>query len=168
MGDSRNAYRVLVGRPEGKRPLRRQRRRWEDHIKMDLREVGYDDRSELLIKKIRREGVCAGDEKLESPEKNRPRELLIIVDDVNRCILRRKIQEFYTVQKEVSTLKKLLKLARGVIISNVGEKNYGNDDDDDDDDDDDSSNDLVRDSPQRAKPHYQTVRLTFTCLRRGE
>ncbi|KAJ4446922.1 hypothetical protein ANN_13623 [Periplaneta americana] len=43
MGESRNAYRVLVGRPEGKRPLGRPRRRWED-IKMDLREVGYDDR----------------------------------------------------------------------------------------------------------------------------
>ncbi|KAJ4437858.1 hypothetical protein ANN_13797 [Periplaneta americana] len=36
--------RVLVGRPEGKRPLGRPRRRWEDNIKMDLREVGYDDR----------------------------------------------------------------------------------------------------------------------------
>ncbi|KAJ4438972.1 hypothetical protein ANN_14926 [Periplaneta americana] len=44
MGESRNAYRVLVGRPEGKRPLKRPRRRWEDNIKMDLREVGYDDR----------------------------------------------------------------------------------------------------------------------------
>ncbi|KAJ4451930.1 hypothetical protein ANN_03411 [Periplaneta americana] len=43
-GESRNAYRVLVGRPEGKRPLGRPRRRWEDNIKMDLREVGYDDR----------------------------------------------------------------------------------------------------------------------------
>ncbi|KAJ4440062.1 hypothetical protein ANN_08193 [Periplaneta americana] len=43
MGESRNAYRVLVGRPEGKRPLERPRRRWED-IKMYLREVGYDDR----------------------------------------------------------------------------------------------------------------------------
>ncbi|KAJ4428164.1 hypothetical protein ANN_24179, partial [Periplaneta americana] len=42
MGESRNAYRVLVGRPEGKRPLGRPRRRWEDNIKMDLREVGYD------------------------------------------------------------------------------------------------------------------------------
>ncbi|KAJ4448776.1 hypothetical protein ANN_00167 [Periplaneta americana] len=39
MGESRNAYRVLVGRPEGKRPLGRPRRRWEDNIKMDLREV---------------------------------------------------------------------------------------------------------------------------------
>ncbi|KAJ4441695.1 hypothetical protein ANN_11553 [Periplaneta americana] len=42
MGESRNAYRLLVGRPEGKRPLVRPRRRWEDNIKMDLREVGYD------------------------------------------------------------------------------------------------------------------------------
>ncbi|KAJ4440878.1 hypothetical protein ANN_10725 [Periplaneta americana] len=44
MGESRNAYSVLVGRPEGKRPLGRRRRRWEDNIKMDLREVGYDNR----------------------------------------------------------------------------------------------------------------------------
>ncbi|KAJ4441857.1 hypothetical protein ANN_11716, partial [Periplaneta americana] len=44
MGESRNAYRVLVGRQEGKRPLGRPRRRWEDNIKMDLREVRYDDR----------------------------------------------------------------------------------------------------------------------------
>ncbi|KAJ4449162.1 hypothetical protein ANN_00558 [Periplaneta americana] len=42
MGESKNAYRVLVGSPEGKRPLGRPRRRWEDNIKMDLREVGYD------------------------------------------------------------------------------------------------------------------------------
>ncbi|KAJ4428355.1 hypothetical protein ANN_24374 [Periplaneta americana] len=40
MGESRNAYGVLVGRPEGNRPLGRPRRRWEDNIKMDLREVG--------------------------------------------------------------------------------------------------------------------------------
>ncbi|KAJ4444961.1 hypothetical protein ANN_06760 [Periplaneta americana] len=40
----RNAYRVLVGRPEGNRPLGRPRRIWEDNIKMDLREVGYNDR----------------------------------------------------------------------------------------------------------------------------
>ncbi|KAJ4431673.1 hypothetical protein ANN_20273, partial [Periplaneta americana] len=44
MGESRNAYRVLVGRPEGKGPLGRPRLRWENNIKMDLREVGYDDR----------------------------------------------------------------------------------------------------------------------------
>jgi len=40
MGERRGVYRVLVGKPEGKRPLRRPRRRWEDNIKMDLQEVG--------------------------------------------------------------------------------------------------------------------------------
>jgi hypothetical protein len=42
MGEKRNAYRILVGEPEGKRPLRRLRRRWRDNIKMDLREVEWD------------------------------------------------------------------------------------------------------------------------------
>jgi hypothetical protein len=37
----RGAYRVLVGKPEGRRPLGRPRRRWEDNIKTDLREVGW-------------------------------------------------------------------------------------------------------------------------------
>jgi hypothetical protein len=41
MGDRSGAYRVLVGRPEGKRPLGRPRRRWENNIKMDLQEVGW-------------------------------------------------------------------------------------------------------------------------------
>jgi hypothetical protein len=40
MEEGRGVYRVLVGRPEGKRPLGRPRRRWEDNIKMDLQEVG--------------------------------------------------------------------------------------------------------------------------------
>ncbi|KAJ4436711.1 hypothetical protein ANN_16843 [Periplaneta americana] len=44
MGESRNAYRVIVWRLEGKIPLGRPRRRWEDNIKMDLKEVGYDGR----------------------------------------------------------------------------------------------------------------------------
>jgi hypothetical protein len=39
MGEGRNVYRVLVGNQEGKRPLLRPRRRWEDGIKMDLREI---------------------------------------------------------------------------------------------------------------------------------
>jgi len=40
MGEGRGVYRVLVVKPEGKRPLGRLRRRWEDNIKMDLQEVG--------------------------------------------------------------------------------------------------------------------------------
>jgi hypothetical protein len=40
MGEGRGVYRVLVGRPEGKRPMGRPRRRWEDNIKLDLREMG--------------------------------------------------------------------------------------------------------------------------------
>ena len=40
MGEGRCVHRVLVGKPEGKRSLERPRRRWEDNIKMDLREVG--------------------------------------------------------------------------------------------------------------------------------
>jgi hypothetical protein len=42
MGEGRDVYRVLVGRPEGKRPLAKPRRRWEDNIKLDLREIGID------------------------------------------------------------------------------------------------------------------------------
>jgi len=40
MGEERGAYRVLVGKPEGKRPLGRPRRRWVDNIRMDFQEVG--------------------------------------------------------------------------------------------------------------------------------
>jgi hypothetical protein len=40
MGEIRGAYRILVGKPEGRRTLGRPRRRWEDYIKMNLREVG--------------------------------------------------------------------------------------------------------------------------------
>jgi hypothetical protein len=41
MGERRGAYRALVGKPEGMRPLGKPRRRWKDNIKMDLREVGW-------------------------------------------------------------------------------------------------------------------------------
>jgi hypothetical protein len=40
MGEGRGVHRVLVGKPEGKRPLGRPRRRWEDNVRMDLQEVG--------------------------------------------------------------------------------------------------------------------------------
>jgi hypothetical protein len=42
IGAKRNAYRILVGKPEGKRPLGRLRHRWVDNIKMDLRKVEWD------------------------------------------------------------------------------------------------------------------------------
>jgi hypothetical protein len=42
MGEKRNAYTILVGMPEGKRPLGRIRGRWVDNVKMDLREIGWD------------------------------------------------------------------------------------------------------------------------------
>jgi hypothetical protein len=41
MGETKNAYRILVGKPEGKRPLGKPRRRWVDNNKMDLREIGW-------------------------------------------------------------------------------------------------------------------------------
>jgi hypothetical protein len=49
MGERRGVHRVLVGKPEGKRPLGRPRRRWEDNIEMDLQEVGGScgDRMEM-------------------------------------------------------------------------------------------------------------------------
>jgi hypothetical protein len=43
MGEVSGAYNILVGRPEGRRPLGRPRRRWEDNIKMDLREIEFGD-----------------------------------------------------------------------------------------------------------------------------
>jgi hypothetical protein len=43
MGKKRNAYRLLVGKPEGRRPQGRPRRRWLDNIRMDLVEVGWGD-----------------------------------------------------------------------------------------------------------------------------
>jgi hypothetical protein len=42
MGEKRNPYRILVGKPEGERQLRRPKRRWMDDIKMDLRETEWD------------------------------------------------------------------------------------------------------------------------------
>jgi hypothetical protein len=47
MGEERKVCRVLVGKPEGKRPLGRPRHRWEDGIRMDLREIGWRGLSEF-------------------------------------------------------------------------------------------------------------------------
>jgi hypothetical protein len=53
MGETRNAYRILVGKPEGKRPLRRPRRRWVDDIKMDLAGIGRDGMDWIELAKDR-------------------------------------------------------------------------------------------------------------------
>jgi hypothetical protein len=52
MGEVRGAY-IFVGRPEGRRPLGRPRRRWEDNIKMDLREIGVGDVDWILLARDR-------------------------------------------------------------------------------------------------------------------
>ena len=49
MEQARNAYRVLEAKPEGERPLGRPKRRWDDNIKMDLREVGCDPRDWISL-----------------------------------------------------------------------------------------------------------------------
>jgi hypothetical protein len=56
MGDSRGVYRVLIGRLEGKRPFGKSRRRWEDNIKMDLREIGIDGANWIRLDQVRSNG----------------------------------------------------------------------------------------------------------------
>jgi hypothetical protein len=50
----RNAYTILVGKPEGKRPLGRPRRRWVDNIKIDLREIGWDGMEWIDLAQLRK------------------------------------------------------------------------------------------------------------------
>jgi hypothetical protein len=59
-GERRNAYRILVGKREGRRPLERQIRRWVDNIKMDLREIGWNgmDWIDLVQDRDQWEGSC--------------------------------------------------------------------------------------------------------------
>jgi hypothetical protein len=49
MGVNRNAYRILVGKPEGKKLVGKPRRRWVDNIKMDVREIKWDDRDWIYL-----------------------------------------------------------------------------------------------------------------------
>jgi hypothetical protein len=52
MGEGKGAYRILVGKPEGRRPLGRPSRRWEDNIEMDLQEVGWEAWTGLIWLRI--------------------------------------------------------------------------------------------------------------------
>jgi hypothetical protein len=56
IGERRNAYRILVGNPEGKRPLGIPRRKWVDNIKMDLREIGWDGADWINLTQDRERG----------------------------------------------------------------------------------------------------------------
>jgi hypothetical protein len=56
MEEKRKAYRILVGKPEGKRTLGRPRRRWLDNIKIDLREIGWDGMDWIDLVQDRRGG----------------------------------------------------------------------------------------------------------------
>jgi hypothetical protein len=55
MGEERKLYRVLVGKPKGKRPLGRPRRRWEDGMRMDLRETGWESVEWIQLAQDRRQ-----------------------------------------------------------------------------------------------------------------
>jgi hypothetical protein len=53
MGEMRNAYSILVGKPEGKRPIRRPRHRWEYYIRMYLQDIGWEDVDWIHVAKDR-------------------------------------------------------------------------------------------------------------------
>jgi hypothetical protein len=57
MGDERKLYKVLMGKPEGKRPLGRPRRRWEDGLRMHLREIGWSSVDWIQLAQDKARGV---------------------------------------------------------------------------------------------------------------
>jgi hypothetical protein len=70
MGEGRGMYRVLVGKPERKRPLGRPRRRWKDNIKIDLQEVGYRGLEWIDLTQDREKlaGTCKRGKNLPAPQ----------------------------------------------------------------------------------------------------
>jgi transposase len=60
MGEGRGVYRVLVGRPEGKKPLGRPRCRWEDNVKLGLREMGIDGANWIQLARDRVQWQACG------------------------------------------------------------------------------------------------------------
>jgi hypothetical protein len=56
----RNAYRILIERPEGKRPLRRLRRRWDDNIRIELREIGWEGVDWMHVAQVGTSGGLLG------------------------------------------------------------------------------------------------------------
>ncbi|PNF40800.1 Surfeit locus protein 1 [Cryptotermes secundus] len=83
MEKTRNAYRILVGKPEGKRPLGRPRRRWVDNIKMDLREIGWDGMDWIDLAKDRDQWRAL----VNTAMNLRLRMLIIKEEDVTRVFL---------------------------------------------------------------------------------
>jgi hypothetical protein len=61
MGEERGVYRVLVGKPEGKRPLGRNRRRWDNNIRMDLQEVGCGGMDRIGLAQVADDCGCGNE-----------------------------------------------------------------------------------------------------------
>jgi hypothetical protein len=82
MGEGRSVYGVLVGRPEGKRPLGRPRRRWENNIKTDLREIAIDGANwiRLAQDKVQRRAFVNTVMNLRVPKESR-----LLFDKLSEC-----------------------------------------------------------------------------------
>jgi hypothetical protein len=71
MREMRNEYKILVGKPEGERPLGRSRRRWEDNIKMDLGEIGWEIVDWIHVDQVQLAGSCEHSNELSGPLKGK-------------------------------------------------------------------------------------------------